>query len=216
MLVPALRLAEEDRHTGQLDPDRLELMHAAVREIVDDLAEQSVDLPSPVSPKGAAPGASASARPLVFCTPAHDEADELVAQMLMQLLVRSGCDVAPIGHEAITSSQFEASHLRSAAMIWISALPPMGDSHARELCKRLRARASGSKILVGQWTGPTSAHSKEQLHRAGATEIVFSLKEAIDATAAVIAPPPAAEKSAEAPAPPSVQAGQPVSAGGSS
>ncbi len=41
VLIPALRLAEEDRHNGQLDPARLELMHAAVREIVDDVAEQA-------------------------------------------------------------------------------------------------------------------------------------------------------------------------------
>jgi predicted PurR-regulated permease PerM len=202
VLIPALRLAEEDRHSGQLDENRLQLMHAAVREIIDDVAEPAIDAAEPpATPADSDLPAAEKPEvelPTALCVPAHDQGDELVALMLTHLLAGSGFAAELVAREAITSGQFDAARIRAAKVIWVSALPPIAEMHARNLCKRLRGRTSATKIMVGFWTGPTSPRAKDQLQRAGAAEVEFTLQTAVEKSVALIAPP-AAEEPSEVP-----------------
>ena len=83
----------------------------------------------------------------------RDEADEIVAMMIMQLLRRAGhnAEALPIG---AVSSMVEQVERLYAEVICISALPPFATSQAKSLCKRLRQRCPEAKIVLGLWEFP--------------------------------------------------------------
>jgi hypothetical protein len=86
----------------------------------------------------------------VICIPAGDEADELVAIMAEQLLTQLGCDVRrlPIVNREVAMEEI-ATDL--SQVVFVSALPPFAAGHARSLCKLIRPRFPGVKIVLGLW-----------------------------------------------------------------
>jgi len=96
------------------------------------------------------------------------------------------------------------------AVVVIGSVPPGGVSHVRYLCKRLRPRFPGRRLIVGRWGGEADvAEEIERLQTAGADEVTASLAETHRNVAGwfpVVAPdavagPPAAEPRAEKAAP---------------
>jgi hypothetical protein len=87
----------------------------------------------------------------VFCVPAVDEADEITASMLAQLLERVGIPaiVFPIG-ETI-SSMFTHIELQPQDVICLSALPPFAFAQARTSARQLRMKFPKAKVVVGVW-----------------------------------------------------------------
>jgi predicted PurR-regulated permease PerM len=146
VLIPALAMAEQDRHKGALDPIREEFLFLSVNEIVAELSSYTpkegeiVDLPAPPSGK-------------VFCFAASDAADEITNSMLMQLLEQQGYTVFsfPVGVFPPTTD------LSPDDLLCVSALPPFAFANARNLCEQLRSRFQKSQLIVGVWgfTGDT-------------------------------------------------------------
>ena len=150
LLVPALRLSEEDRHTGVIDDRAADFIAQSTKELIEDLGER----------QGTEPKSSGIENYLkegkfeqasVVCIPARDQADELVGMMLAQLLQRAG--VATVRALAIDTvenmlNQVEQGVFRIAC---ISALPPSAVGQARSLCKRMRARFPKLGMVVGLW-----------------------------------------------------------------
>jgi len=67
------------------------------------------------------------------------------------------------------------------AMICIGSLPPGGLAHSRYLCKRLRARFPGVKIVVGRWGLKGDVEpNREQLREAGADLVATTLADTRD------------------------------------
>src|SRR5207249_424200 len=95
VFVPALRLAEEDRHSGALAEVRERFILQSSRELIEELERKDE-----ISP-GTDGSISSAAQPgsAVLAIPARDDADELVAMMLCQLLRRRGIPAAvrPLG-----------------------------------------------------------------------------------------------------------------------
>ena len=88
----------------------------------------------------------------VLCLPARDEADEIVARMLAQLLEARGfCAHAPSA-SALASEMVEMIDGQKADVVCISAMPPATVAHARYLCKLIEARYPDLHLLVGLWT----------------------------------------------------------------
>src|SRR5580658_9337294 len=86
VVIPALTLAEQDRHKGALDPDREEFLFQSLREMLSEFSEEaqnSQEQHPEEQPESPLPGR-------VLCFPAHDEADEITAAMLAQLLEHAG------------------------------------------------------------------------------------------------------------------------------
>jgi hypothetical protein len=141
VIIPALRLAEEDRHQDELDEEREAFVYRATRDLIEEIGER--DLPvegEPLRPSGRK----------VLCVGARDEADELVALMLAQLLRDDGHSV-----DLIKADQFD-SRLTSAGedqydTLFISALPPFGLSQARALCRKSQRLHAKVKVIVGFW-----------------------------------------------------------------
>ena len=113
--------------------------------------------------------------------PAHDEADEIAAQIVCRLWRGMGhlADLVPVNSlvnervEFVTSQDFD--------VVCISAVPPSAMLHARYLCKKLRARFPDHRICVGLWNEEGDfARQLKRLQQAGADQVVTSLSQAME------------------------------------
>ena len=136
LLLPALSLAEQDRHRNELDEDSETFIYQSARELVDELGEASEARP--------APGLR------VLCIPAKDDADAIAAIMLCQLLVAQGFDARSV---PVTTSASILRHMRTTepSVICLSALPPFAMENARSLYAKLRARFPEPRIIICFW-----------------------------------------------------------------
>jgi len=146
VLIPALCLAEQDRHKGAIDASREEFLFLTINEMIVELSEYQHE----VEEKALEPVAPVNSR--VLCIPAHDRADEITAAMLAQLLGQQG--LAAITFSIAGASPMEGMPLLETGrsdVICISALPPYAFAPARDLCKQIRERFPELKILVCVW-----------------------------------------------------------------
>jgi predicted PurR-regulated permease PerM len=155
VLIPALTLAERDRHMNVLDANRTRFIHQSTRELVEELYEAAQNASNPghealAANKGDILPASG---PIIVCVPARDEADEIVGTMVMQLLRQGGHDAhaLPIGPVSTMLEQVDQLH---PEVICVSALPPFAAGQAKTLCKQLRQRCPHAKIILGLWQFP--------------------------------------------------------------
>jgi predicted PurR-regulated permease PerM len=155
VLIPALSLAEKDRHMNVLDETRTKFIHQSTRELIEELYEGSQNAPIPGSDDSSAPpmAIQSPSGPRVVCIPARDEADEIVGTMVMHLLRRAGYDAEALPIAAVSTmlEQLEQLH---PDVVCVSALPPFAAMQAKSLCKRLRQRCPKVKILLGLWEFP--------------------------------------------------------------
>ena len=162
MLIPALALAETHWHRGELDEGRHKFILQSLKEIIEDLGQRQPEMQAQAAAKDAneADGDSASvvltdSPPVcILCLPARDEADEIAAMMLAQLLETSGCVVQAVSVTARASEMVDLVEQRQPDVVCISATPPAAVMHARYLCTRLRARMPKVNLVVGLWDTP--------------------------------------------------------------
>jgi predicted PurR-regulated permease PerM len=141
VLIPALTMAEQDRHRGEIDATREEFLFLSLNEMIAEFSglgefQHGEERP----PNGR-----------ILCVPAQDQADEIAAAMLAQLLEQQG-DVAL---SFLVGTNFnDAIALVEPGpqdVICISALPPYAFTPARKMCKQLRARFPKISVTVGIW-----------------------------------------------------------------
>jgi predicted PurR-regulated permease PerM len=174
VLIPALGLAEQDRHMGALEEDRKNFIYQSAEELVEELGEQTiVDKIAdgfPISNQNGdrsvgislQPFSSQSARLNIVCVPARDKADEIVATMVAQLLQRDGFCARSLKIGAVADMLEQVSELE-ARIVCVSALPPFALGQSRSLCKRLRMRFPELKVILGLWSfegGVTKARDR--------------------------------------------------------
>lgn len=150
VLVPALAMAEGDRHAGTLAERRQQFIIQSTRDLIEDLAERFAE-----------PAGDSKARQ-VICFPAQDEADELTALMFGQVLKQSG-----ISSEIGTTSQPVPDVIRraretGAKVICICSLPPGAVAAARKKCRRLHQAGRCAKVMAGVWDTTQSATAIEK------------------------------------------------------
>jgi predicted PurR-regulated permease PerM len=176
MLIPALYAAEQDRHGERLDQERAAFVFQSTREIIDDLGERNK------ADSDRSPEEAGAARKMSFiCVPARDEADELVALMLAQVLRHAGhyVDVVPLGSGDDWLNRALNKEVDAA---FVSALPPFAIFQARSTCRKLRRLGPHLKIVLGLWNSQLTAEKiKERLGSACSDLIATSLGEAISA-----------------------------------
>ncbi len=193
VLIPALTLAEQDRHKGALDETRESFIFLGVSEIISELAvyraEEPAAGPRRLSRRTASAetelpavhieAARSGAR--IFCLAANDRADEITSSMLAQLLERAGYGVLslPFGspfEEILTQLTPEPQDV-----VCISALPPFAFAQASALCQRIRMHLPHIKILAGIWGFSGDLHKAVQ--RFGSTapdRLAPSLAQAVE------------------------------------
>jgi predicted PurR-regulated permease PerM len=171
VLIPALSLAEKDRHMNVLDEIRTKFIYQSTRELIEELYEDSSALLAPEHPLVLAPATEPQPQSVVVCIPARDEADEIVGIMAMQLLRRAGhhANALPIASVSTMSDQVE--QLRPD-VICISALPPFAAVQAKSLCKQLRRRCRDTKIFLGLWDYPGGAPKAQERVGSGCADVI--------------------------------------------
>jgi hypothetical protein len=177
LLLPALNLAEKDRHRGRLSPEKHQFVLQSMREIIDDLNDEA-------NPSGRAPlddqADSKLLEPAVICLPARDEADELAGTMLIQLLTERGFRGSVVSTMSLSGEMIEAVSEEPHAIVCISAVPPYAVTHARYLCKRLRVKSPDLKIVVGVWQdADLGKKTQERFTLVGVDCLTTSLQDAI-------------------------------------
>ncbi len=199
VLVPALLLSEEDRHSGTLPEVRQQFIFQASRDLIEELERREEAARPPDSGAAAAPEtASHPVLPLVLGIPARDEADEVVAHMLCHLLRRRGIAAATAPLATPLEDVFKAADRTEVRATFVSALPPSAVSAARQMCRRLKARSPRTPVLVGVWQHTVDLEELEQRLRPGAPdEFVTTLAAAVQHLEALLgrpslppAPPP--------------------------
>lgn len=147
VIIPALTMAEQDRHKGALDPEREEFVFLSVREMLAELSEKAQN--SQPESSGERAGLGASGR--ILCFPAHDEADEFAAAMLAQLLEQAGCTTVSFPPGSFPQNTLGLVEPAANDVFCISAVPPFAFSHAKTVNRQLRAKFPETKILIAVW-----------------------------------------------------------------
>ncbi len=179
VMLPALSLAEQDRHKGALDSVRASFLFQSATELIAELAEYRLKLAEAEGSNAETPQPRSTA---VVCIPVHDQADEIVATMLSQLLEQMGHKTMLLPPVALTDEILSKLAEEPETTICISALPPFAFVHARTLCHRIREYLPHNCIMVGLWgAAGDSEVLRERLGRGMADSVVTSLKQAIEA-----------------------------------
>jgi predicted PurR-regulated permease PerM/methanogenic corrinoid protein MtbC1 len=144
VLIPALQLAEQDRHRNELDDSTVAFITQTTKDLVEELSLRQDDSKPEVV-------VERNADPRVLCLPVRDDADEIVGIMLAQLLERAGYAATAIPIGSVEGMLAEVART-NPEVVCLSALPPYAISHARGIYRRLRAQHSKAKIIIGLWS----------------------------------------------------------------
>ncbi|HEV2293294.1 MAG TPA: AI-2E family transporter [Tepidisphaeraceae bacterium] len=241
VLMPALAMAEQDRHRGRLDERRQKFIRKALRDVIEELGDTQrqrdeqqaraeakmsagdaadavvsaakgvVDALVPhssssgggnsgngkqASAKRAKPGGSVDLHPEepkqrtrlprectvnVLVLPAHDEADEIIALMLAQLLDLQGYCAHAASISSLAGEMVEMVEQRSADVVVVSAMPPAAVAHSRYLCKRINTKYPGVRMIVGLWSFHGDLKkATERITCVGSVAVMTTLREAMD------------------------------------
>jgi predicted PurR-regulated permease PerM len=162
VLIPALSLAERDRHTNALDETRRAFIYRGTRELVEELYEISQEQADSVRCEvSKTPVSPFSSKSKIVCLPARDEADEIVGTMISHLFRSAGYKVRQIDAGSIPAmlSQLE---MLNPQVVCVSALPPFAAVQAKSLCKQVRQRFPRAKIVLGLWRFPGGVEKAQE------------------------------------------------------
>jgi predicted PurR-regulated permease PerM len=189
VLIPALALAEHDRHADLLNDDQETFVAEAVEDLVEDVHELSVAINRTSGTEGKSPDAD-DGEPIaarVLCVPLRDVADEAAARMLGQLLEAEGFEVETGGAEALTSEVVDRVSKRDVDVVIISILPPIMVRDSRLLWKRLRGRFPDLPIIVGFWSGTAADVAVAPPENDASSKVTTTLADAVAQTRAIAA-----------------------------
>lgn len=183
LLIPALRLTEQDRHKGVLDPAQADAVFEGVKQILTEIENREEEVKQ-ASPDKAANEKKKDAlerrRPQyeqeIVCVAVLDEADEVSAKMLAHVLRRHHC---PCVHFAPGNG--DAWGENADEMIFLSVVPPFGMVMARRQCAKIRRQLPSCTIVVGMWGAVEDPETiKERFGSAKPDYVVTRLADALD------------------------------------
>ena len=187
VLIPALSMAEQDRHKGAIDAAREEFLFLSINEMVVEFSEyQKAD--------GAViEDAAENLNHRVLCLPAYDRADEIMAAMLAQVLEQKGFatlsfPLGPSHNECLASVESDPGDI-----VCISALPPYAFAPARAMCRQIRERYPNLKVVICVWgfSGDTRK-AMARFERTQPDRLSTSLAETVDQVQELVRPTPEA------------------------
>jgi predicted PurR-regulated permease PerM len=169
IVLPALAMAERDRHTGQLDHKREDFIVESINEFVTELAEAE-----------AAPGDRRVRTTRVFCIPAHDAADEIAAAMCSHFLIQEGFPAIAFPVTESPGQLIRTLGAQPEDVVCISAVPPFASGHARRIAKDIRDNGVSPIMVAGLWTSEQSSPARlERLRKSLSAVVVTTLAEAV-------------------------------------
>lgn len=195
VLMPALRMAEHDRHDELLSDEQSAFVLEAAGDLVQELGDEAfaaIEAKARVAAADSIP--ISSARPgempitaRVLCVPLRDQADETASHMLAQLLVAEGFDVATESAKATTGEVVDRVAESKCELVVISVVPPIGPRDTRLLWRRLRQHFPDLPVVMGLWTGAATHDDSGIAESDSLTKIATTLGEAVTLTRALAA-----------------------------
>lgn len=203
VLMPALAMAEHDRHAGRLEEVQSRFIDQCLRDLIEELGDRQrlalrakAQAGADARESAAADGPSAGAEnaPLVgpapplpsfragtvLCIPARDEADEISALMLAQLLEFQGTPARALSVTTLAGEMLDEMDKLPAGSVCVCAMPPTAAGHARYVCKRILARFSDMKLIVGIWNTSDLDRARERIRTCGTDRVVATFTHAIE------------------------------------
>jgi predicted PurR-regulated permease PerM len=185
VLLPALGLIEQDRHKGAFDDTRGTYLLLSATELVAELSEykaaasetspqkESVAITKAITGKDVQEETSEiPAGCAIICIPAGDQADELTAMMLAQLLEQGHHHTLLLPTGSATTEVLERLAQDPATILCISAMPPFVFTQTRTLCQNLRQHLPQNRILVGMWQSPQDPEVLRERFGSAAPDLV--------------------------------------------
>ena len=185
VLVPALSMAEQDRHKGAIDTAREDFFFLSINEMVVELSQYRPADATAIADTGDLPNHR------VVCLPAYDRADETTSAMLAQILDQKGFATLsfPLGssvHECL--APFASN---PGDVVCISALPPYAFAPARAMCKQIRELFPKLKVVVFVWGFSGDTHkAMARFERTQPDRLSTSLAEAVAHVQELMLPKP--------------------------
>ena len=197
VIVPALSLAEEERHRGRMDEARQKFLFQNTRLLIEDIAERADEIIAGNSGKGrAAPKTNGRKLALsetedatVLCLPARDEADELASLMLAQLLNQSGIPARSLSVAALAGDHLQQVGRSTPKVACVSSVPPFGYMHARYLCRHLRTSFPDVRLMAAILTERDVEEIRQRQPPIPGDKLASSLKQAVAEIAPLIPSP---------------------------
>ncbi|HEV2557479.1 MAG TPA: AI-2E family transporter [Microvirga sp.] len=182
--IPALRLAENDRQRHSADPTfRRSVATTAIcvaREIADHVRDKATSATAghvPAVENTSASGAEVE----VLCLAGRTELDHAAAEMLGQVLGEARHTVRVLPPIAVSEGALGQLDLRGVKVVCLSYLHPQPQVYARYICRRLRRRAPGIKLLVCLWNvGPTPGDADHLVRQVSADAAPATIEAALD------------------------------------
>jgi hypothetical protein len=189
VLLPALALAERDRHASLLSDEQESFVDEAAEDLVEELApdaereEAGGDDSEKHDPPTGANGTKESADPpvRVLCLPLRDRADHTMTMMLAQLLAADGLHVDVGSIDSLTNERVdEAARLNSQIAV-ISIVPPCSPRSSRLLGRRLHQRYPDLPVIVSYWSAVRGERLQQRFDLNEPDRLTINLAEAIAA-----------------------------------
>ena len=191
VIIPALALAERDRHGGVLGPRREEFIVQSINECVTELAEGERLAGSRALRRRPATAPAAVPEPKsnrVFCVPAHDTADEITSAMLAQIAGREGYPSLAFPVTDSPVDLLESLGPQPGDVVCVSSVPPLALTHARTVSLAIRDKFPDVTLLAGLWNyTTTSARTIERMEEASSAVVVTTLAVAMERIRSVTA-----------------------------
>jgi hypothetical protein len=177
IVLPTLRLVEQDHDRGAISDDKRHSIVAQIGELVEELrARGDLDV-LPGEPALRADGSALK----VLCLPAADAADEVAALLLATLLEHRGIEARAVAVTTLKGEMLDLVGEVKPDLICISAAPPAAVIHARYLCKKLRSLFVATPIVVGLWDAEGDMQKASfRLSSAGADKVVSTASAGIE------------------------------------
>ncbi|MGH9572810.1 MAG: AI-2E family transporter [Candidatus Acidiferrales bacterium] len=181
VVIPALARSEQDGHRNELDEETRSFIDSTTRELAEEIVvahTQGHEVGESVLELQHSTQETVEASKIV-CIPARDEADEVVALLVCQLLERRGTNAESLAIAPAVEMVAQAVEIRPE-MICISALPPLAIKHTRMLYASMRSQAPDVPIAVCLWNFEGDLHKAASLlHLISRDRVFTSLPEVL-------------------------------------
>jgi hypothetical protein len=180
VLIPALSLAERDRHAGRLSEEQESFIEETIEDLVDDLGRDFAETPSTEPPATKPSGPRAR----VLCIPLSDRADQATTLMLAQLLAADGIHADVSSAESLTGEVVDEVAKLASQIAVVSILPPCSPRNSRLLGRRLAQRYPDLPIIVGYWSAVPTEPLHKRFELSDPKRLLTSLRDAVTAVRA--------------------------------
>ncbi|HEV2278432.1 MAG TPA: AI-2E family transporter [Acidobacteriaceae bacterium] len=181
VVLPALSMAERNRHQQDLDEDTEQFMYRTLRDLILDMSDREQS-------ETASQAQSVRAAPTkILCVPVRDEADDIAGIMLAQLLQNAGFEAKAIHLEPDRRLGRIAAE-EQPEIVFLSGLAPFARGRSRRVYNAVRSRYPKLRIMIGLWNyGDDQAQAAQQISRGEVSEAAISMAQAVAQVQAAVA-----------------------------